>query len=240
MTGDAVKEIERLAREAAGKVVAIDGLEYATTPLHRFKAPEPDPVVVHTLSGLAAYAATEDEYALTAHVVSPDQVRLVDQDRKPDHRRFCYARASWPDLFGGTFKFGQFLSTETFIIGLLSLFEDSPQRAAVLAIVGNLKDEAVRQVSDDGVTQTVTARAGVVIAKELAIPRTVALRPFRTFRDVKQPISEFVLRLQGGGNGQPPTAALFEADGGAWRIEAMGLIADYLRENLAKDVTVIA
>ncbi|MNL88119.1 hypothetical protein D3C87_2176490 [compost metagenome] len=42
-----------------------------------------------------------------------------------------------------------------------------------------------------------------------------------------QPESAFVFRMQKG-----PQAALFEADGGAWRIQAIGHVASYLADEL--------
>jgi hypothetical protein len=48
---------------------------------------------------------------------------------------------------------------------------------------------------------------------------------------VQQPESLFVFRLQSG-----PRAALFEADGGAWKVEAMDTIHAYLKENLKAEI----
>lgn len=46
--------------------------------------------------------------------------------------------------------------------------------------------------------------------------------------------SDFVLRLRGGGKegGGQPMVALFEADGGAWKAEAIGLVVGYLKAQL--------
>jgi hypothetical protein len=55
----------------------------------------------------------------------------------------------------------------------------------------------------------------------------VKLAPFRTFRELKQPESEFVFRVHPGG-----TCSLNEADGGAWKIAAVNAIADWLANRL--------
>jgi len=62
---------------------------------------------------------------------------------------------------------------------------------------------------------------------DVLVPNPVVLAPFRTFPEVIQPESKFIFRMQSG-----PQAALFEADGGAWRNEAMGRIKTYLEEQL--------
>ncbi len=57
--------------------------------------------------------------------------------------------------------------------------------------------------------------------------------------EVEQPESKFVFRMRKGVDG--PEAALFEADGGAWKIEAMKRIKEYLEGQLqGTDVKIIA
>jgi len=51
---------------------------------------------------------------------------------------------------------------------------------------------------------------GVAAVENINLPNTVTLKPFRTFAEVSQPESEFVLRLKEGNR-----VGLFEADGGA-------------------------
>jgi hypothetical protein len=67
----------------------------------------------------------------------------------------------------------------------------------------------------------------------------VELRPYRTFREIEQPASKFVLRVKRGGEGQKPGCALFEADGGFWKLEAIENIRKYIAsKNL--NITIIA
>ena len=56
----------------------------------------------------------------------------------------------------------------------------------------------------------------------------VLLRPFRTFLEVEQPESEFLLRVH-----PEEGIGFFEADGGIWKLEAKKNIADYFNTNLA-------
>ena len=57
----------------------------------------------------------------------------------------------------------------------------------------------------------------------------VKLKPYRTFSEVDQPESEFLLRLSEGAR-----VALYEADGGAWTLQARRNVADYLRTALSE------
>ena len=59
----------------------------------------------------------------------------------------------------------------------------------------------------------------------------LTLMPFRTFREVPQPESEFILRLDDKGR-----IGLFEADGGMWKIEAKLNIEHYLNDKLKEEI----
>lgn len=64
---------------------------------------------------------------------------------------------------------------------------------------------------------------------------TYTLRPYRTFREVKQPESQFILRLKAR-EGEPPTVALIDATGGGWKNTAALAVADWLAANLSETV----
>ena len=84
---------------------------------------------------------------------------------------------------------------------------------------------------DNGVSQEVEARQGVSLKALVQVKPRVALRPFRTFLEVEQPVSEFLLRLDDDGN-----VGLFEADGGMWQQTAKASIAAYFEDKLAQEV----
>ncbi len=107
---------------------------------------------------------------------------------------------------------------------------ENNDKAKILKIVGNIKDKAVRQYGDDGITQQVTAKTGLALVEDVPVPNPVMLAPFRTFMEVEQPESKFVFRMKRGDDG--PECALFEADGGAWKLEAMKRIKAYLQAEL--------
>ena len=86
------------------------------------------------------------------------------------------------------------------------------------------------QYSDDGVTQKATIKTGLASKGAAIVPNPVTLKPYRTFLEVDQPASDFIFRMKeySGSIG----CALFEADGGAWKIEAMQNIKTYLQKEL--------
>lgn len=228
------------------KEIEVDDELYVTRPVFLPpKDPQPEPLCLNTLTGLVEYlksahdAIRQIENAWAVHVESHEKVRVIGASYGRFKQRDVYAVATAEDLFGNnSFDFDQFCQSENFIIAMQSLFIDDGQRAAVLRVVGNIKEEQVRETGDDGVTQTVIGRAGISRAAELEVPNPVILRPYRTFREVDQPASAFVLRLKQGTNGQMPSCALFEADGGRWKLDAIQNINLWLREHLPEAIII--
>ena len=237
-------QIERLTKEAQGKIVTIDGRDYSTVKLHNPRTPQdvPDVLTVSTLSALAAYVSgkqdgeyLKDRGPLFVHVEGPGKAVLHTGVFGEHHQRVAMVAAV---ATIASFPFDQFTDPETFNILVQARIVDDLDRSAVLGIVGNLSTEAVSTLEDDGVSQTARLRTGVVKVAERKVPNPVRLRPYRTFIEVLQPESPFILRLRGGGDGKPPSCALIEADGGAWRIAAVANVIAFLRSHLPADVPV--
>lgn len=130
-------------------------------------------------------------------------------------------------LDGEMFPFGRFLDREEFVIGLLSRFVPDAALDELVRQASTLTAERVEIAEDDGISQRATVRQGVSLKDRATVKRRVLLRPYRTFREVAQPASEFVFRLRSE-SGEVPTCALFEADGGAWKLEAAMTIKAWL------------
>lgn len=108
-----------------------------------------------------------------------------------------------------------------------------------MKIVGNLSQGTEANFADDGMTQQVMAKAGVARVAMVSLPNPVELRPFRTFADIGQPASKFVLRIKADKD-HGPRCALFEADGGAWKNTAIATIKAWLTENGPEGIKIIA
>lgn len=205
----------------------------------------PAPLVINTLSGVVEYiknGVDRDflEHGWMIHVVDPETVTVVSGLFGRAEQRCEYIRAEAQAILSNAeFTYGHFYDAETFNIKIQSVFVDNDDKERVLRLVGNIKEENVRQTADDGVTQNVTARSGIARVEDVPVPNPVDLMPYRTFREVAQPTSSFILRLKQGRDGQMPTCALFEADGGAWKLRAIQSIAAYLKENI-EGITIIA
>lgn len=237
LSGTAIQEVERIAQEAAPRAVTIGGKEYATKLVvdPRTAEPEPRSLDLHTLQSFVDFVNSDidemyrDPRGIFVHVGDEETVALFTGIFGEFNQRVRLAQAT-PIL--PQIHLGQFLDPETFNIHLLSAFEATEDREKIFEITGNLADQAVKIVEDDGVSQEVTLRTGVVRSSRGSVPLTVRLTPFRTFPEVAQVESPFILRVRGGGDNQPPTCALFECDGGRWRIEAIKRVRDWLSSML--------
>lgn len=199
--------------------------------------PLPVPIPVSTLTGLVDYcnAFVPEGLDHLLHVVSPSLVQLISKIEGVRKQRSIFVNAN---CSANVFNFGNFFPHAQFMIALQSYFEDFGDRANVLKVLGTIKEDAAKTSMDDGITQRVTASAGVTLQQEVSVPNPVLLKPFRTFLEVPQPPSMFVLRVNSKKDALPEVA-LFEADGGRWKSEAMASISEYLSDK-TKGITILA
>lgn len=204
---------------------------YSDKQLYRIHHdPKAEPIKMSTLTSLVDYLTADVDFTKASgtvfvHVQSPTKVSVysaLDDDRE----RECLVEvnAQVP-----TFNFDTFIEHESFCIALQSKFMASDDRALLLKFAGTVESGSVSEYGDDGVSQKATIKTGIASKGEALVPNPVSLVPFRTFIEVAQPISSFVFRMKQG-KYDGIQCALFEADGGAWKHDAMLLIKAYLKE----------
>lgn len=226
-----IKEaLQYIVRLGSVEVKSENGQAFSTQPLHLLKQPTPDSIEVRSLSGLVEYLISKfdtDGQTIMVHISSPtDVVAFGNLNSDQNRSEFIKARAMLP-----SFSFDRFYDAEDFNIKLQSAFVQNEDRDIMLKVVGNIKEESVQTVGDDGVSQSVVAKTGVATVGNVLVPNPVVLAPYRTFVEVEQPESELIFRMKQG-----PLCALFEADGGAWKLAAMKNIKEYLQAALEQEI----
>ena len=216
--------------EAHGrKYIYVNGGLKEITPDHMTK---PAPFEVYSLGGLIEYIKadvdgyfSDPEKKCIVRVSNATEVEVFTpvEGFYMERATLAYAKADTPNL-----RFGQFMNPEEFQIMLQSNFLQDENLSLVLKLAGNIKKEQNMQVADDGVSQRVTVNAGVATVADVTVKNPVELTPIRTFREIEQPESPFVLRFDENGG-----CALFTGDGAAWRLLAVARIAEFLKNNLA-------
>ncbi len=201
--------------------------------------PVPSMLKTTTLSSIINYIVDDPEGFFAGrglkpviHIENPTQATLYAQlDQFTRRIPIIRAQATTPNL-----TLDRPLDIERFIINLQSCFAETDDRDLLLSIVSKITKEASEKIEDNGVSQTVTVRKGVVNVGPEKMPNPVRLAPFRTFIEVEQPQSLYVFRVHEG-----PTVALYTAGGAEWEIAAMDAIKDFFVQELdGKDVHIIA
>ena len=117
-------------------------------------------------------------------------------------------------------------------------FVETDALKELLKIAGNLQSQNVTVSRDDGVTQEASARAGVASLERVNVPPKWELSAWRTFIEVEQPSSYYLLRLSSGHTGIE--LALYPVVDAAWSVKAMERIKKLISIKLGKGYTVIA
>ncbi len=221
--------IEKIEDMAKVDVLEIEGRKFTTKKVSPVLDPEAGNLTVHTLTGLVAFLGTiAADFQPIIHVRDYDEVSVVSGLFGANRQREVVATAS---AYALQHRFNNSIPVEDFIVYLQSMFVQDETTASIMKIVGNLSQGVEAQFADDGMTQRVTAKAGVARVEVVDLPNPVELRPFRTFADIEQPASKFVLRIKADKD-QGPRCALHEADGGAWKNTAIDTIREWLADKV--------
>lgn len=195
----------------------------------------PETLHVSTLLGVRNYVKTNiDMHAfneLMVLVESPTSVMLCGKVHPSTEgfRRFTWMGAEAEETEG----FGEYQPADRFTVWLMTQFVPTPERDELLALVASIRENSVRETVDDGVAQEVKTGRGIKLVGMQKVPSPVLLKPYRTFPEIEQPSSPFVLRLRTSTSGNDrPELALIEADGGAWKVDAINRIGEYFTTHL--------
>lgn len=251
------KALEYIVGLGELNTLELDGRTFVDKTLHEIKEPEFPTMTVSSIEAIVTYIRevakeevdvaeplpfTDDKDAndYYAPELSTPLIVTVESPTKISVRSIAWGDGTrdWhiiadcdDDL--PQFKYGSWYDLESFNIALQSRFIDNDDRAALLRFTSAVVDENSVKHTDDGIGQTTTVKVGVATVGEAKVPNPVALKPYRTFLDVEQPESKFIFRVREGGQ-----CAIFEADGGRWKMDAKSNIYNYLQEKLSEKIMV--
>lgn len=221
--------IEKIVELGAPHLVEEYGRVYSDKSLSVIQQPACSTLEFHTLDGLINTIKREyedfDRYLLIdvydeSTVVVYSSLHTFS-DRKREKPYVCNA-----DVID--IPLNRPVDYETMMITLKSKFVETPELLELVKLLGSITEENSATASDDGFTQNVVVRKGIALKENKPVKPIVKLKPYRTFNEVDQPESDFLVRLSEGGY-----VSLYMADGGAWMLEARKNVAKYLKEGLA-------
>ncbi len=230
--------IEKIAEMAAPTIREIGGEIWSSKHLELVRPPEdkPEPYTVNTLEGLAdlimreGVELSDKKSPLFVVVRGPDLVEVDSSHilglNTAFLRRHYYRAESDVPLFSTGFR-----PLEELIIRLRAQCADTEGRKKLLDLLSSVSMDDSVSTMDNGVTQRVMTHSGVSLKTAVDVEPYVCLQPYRTFLEVDQPESEFLLRVSADGK-----VGLFEADGGAWKLEAKRRIRNWLADALDAEI----
>lgn len=233
---DAIQLIIDKSRPATVKV---GDCTYRTDNFQQLMPKEPDmPVLkVNTLSGLVSVIQEEidqmdgrDCCPLLIRVESPRSVTVTSTLHSTPETLNLRQLVYVCENDNAVFECGEY-GQENMVILLRSMFQQTPDRDYLLDLISRIDTVNGVSITDNGLTQAVEMRTGVQLKDSVPIKPIVTLRPYRTFLEVDQPTSDFLLRVSKSG-----AIRLREADGGAWKLEARMNIQQYLMKNLPESL----
>jgi len=162
----------------------------------------------------------------------------------PDHLTArCFGQ---PDLDAGCFRQVYYEANATDVpgwneqtqlgfeqaqIALRTRFQETEGTLYAMKLLSDISCGASVIYNDSGIATTVTTKKGVALQTNEQIRPLLKLRPYRTFQEVEQPESIFLIRVNDRG------ISFTEADGGMWKLKARETIKAFLEERLAEEVT---
>ncbi len=241
---DALAYVAGLKTEALLMRVDHEGRTYLNTTLQPLKDPGPRQINMATLESMVDYINfNPDKHELDTlfiHVVSPYMVHLMRQMSGAWNQGPIVADVKYESP---TVRFfNKYSDHDQFVVALQTLFQHTENRQELAKIIGNVTDQEINTVEDDGVSQQVTTRKGIAQVVAAVAPNPVTLKPLRTFPEIEQPTSPFIFRLRPGQEFLPQ-CALYECDNGMWKLDAIKSLRKYFIEaftSLSIKVPVIA
>ena len=223
--------VNKLMELAAPTIHEVDGSVYSNQKLVHIqdKKPMPRCIDLTGLDSICKMVRNEAEHVglqIFIQVKDYKSVSVFTSLDSDEDRLYLYkCLADTPAV-----TTGRFMAYENAVIELRSLYIPNEGTKYLLQLLSSISNESKVTSSDNGVTQQVEARSGIALNSMVKIEPRVTLQPFRTFIEVEQPASEFLLRINERGE-----IGFFPADGGVWKLEATRNVAGYF-ENALKDL----
>lgn len=229
--------IQHIQETALPMVTTIDGATFCITAGGaatevRPAIDRPDTLDLHSLDSLVKMVRTEaTEMDTPLYLNIPDHM-TVNCFAQPDpgarffRQVFYVARAT--DVPGWDAKVQ--LGFEEAQIALRTRFQETEDTLYTMKLLSDITCGAKITFNDNGVATTVVTKKGIDLQANETIRPIVRLKPYRTFQEVEQPESIFLIRVSDRG------ISFIEADGGMWKLKARDTVKAFLEANLAEEI----
>lgn len=228
--------IEKIVSLANPVVTEVDGVSYLFDKEAGYTQIKPDLDQVETiaLSSLDAMVkfVTREAVALTDSILFltiPNHMTVAcftSPDKGSRNLRTYLYNAKATDVPG--WDASMKLGFEDAQIALRTRFQHTNDIEYAQKLLSDITTGCKVTYNDNGVATTIVTQQGVALQGKATIRPILNLRPYRTFQEVEQPDSDFLIRVN------DRYISFIEADGGMWKLAAREMVKAYLEEHLAQ------
>ena len=229
--------IEKIQELCGAHLFQIDDKHYMANNDGYYIEVKPDLEMVENihLSSLDAMAAFVKTEAVKNHgsvyITVPDH-KTVECFTHPYpglrmNREYLYTSDA-TDVPGWSEKVS--LPFEEALIALRTRFQPTADTDYALKLLSDITTGSKVTFNDNGVATSVVTKKGIDLQSNTAIRPIIKLRPYRTFQEVAQPESQFLIRIN------ERNITFIEADGGMWKLDARNTVKKYLEQALDAEI----
>lgn len=229
--------IEKIQELCGAHLFQIDGKHYLANNDGSYIEVKPDLEMVENihLSSLDAMVAFVKTEAVKNHgsvyITVPDH-KTVKCFTHPYpglrmNREYLYTSDA-TDVPGWSEKVS--LPFEEALIALRTRFQPTADTDYALKLLSDITTGSKVTFNDNGVATSVVTKKGIDLQSNTAIRPIIKLRPYRTFQEVAQPESQFLIRIN------ERNITFIEADGGMWKLDARNTVKKYLEQALDAEI----
>lgn len=230
--------VEKILEISSPELREVDGRMFSVGEGNSVREVRPeldyaDGITLNSLDSLVKMVKTEalQTYSTPIYITVPSHLKVeCFAQPNPDLRyaRQYFYTAIATDVPGWEESTG--LKFEEAMIAIRTRFQESADSAYTLKLLSDITTGAKVTYSDNGVATSVVTKTGVALQTNESIRPIVTLKPYRTFQEVEQPASQFLIRINERG------INFVEADGGMWKLSARETIKAFLCDALSAEI----
>lgn len=230
--------VEHLQNTAQPKLEKIGASTFAIFPGGhvqevRETIDHPDTLPLTSLDALVKLVRTEAMVSTDKplYITIPDHltVRCFTQP-EPTERfyRETFYEAKATDVPGWDAKVQ--LPFEEMQIALRTRFQETQDAVYAMKLLSDITTGGKITYNDNGIATSVVTKKGIDLQANELIRPIVTLKPYRTFQEVEQPESTFLIRVSERG------ITFIESDGGMWKLHARETVKEFLEAALKSEI----
>lgn len=193
---------------------------------------QPETLTLNSLDGLVKLVKTEAmKMADPLYITIPTHMRVVcfaqPKEENRWHRQFYYEAVAtdvpgWEEETSMDFERAQ--------VAMRTRFQETTDIPYLQRLLSDITLGAKVTRNDNGVATSIVTQKGVSLQENAAIRPIVKLLPYRTFQEVEQPESTFLIRVD------ERSIRFIGADGGMWKLKARQTIKEFLENHFTDEI----